>query len=51
MHAFWEMAGHGPYVWSAYAIFCGVITVLALQTKLQKKRIEKKIKLAALRDM
>lgn len=26
--ALWQMGGHGPYVWSAYAI--GVITLVAI---------------------
>jgi heme exporter protein CcmD len=47
--AFWEMSGHGPYVWGAYAIFFSVLIALLAQNRMRKKTIKKKIKLARLR--
>jgi len=50
LDAFWVMAGHGPYVWSAYAIFSISIVTLLLNARMKRKEVLKKIKLAKLRN-
>lgn len=48
--AFMHMAGHGPYVWAAYAITVAGIGLCIYQARLKKKAVIKKIRLAHLRS-
>lgn len=36
-HELWTMAGHGPYVWSAYAIVL-LVVVLQVRAPLMRRR-------------
>lgn len=44
MQDFWNMAGHGPYVWVAYLIFFSVIALLYIQLKMRKKQVLNKVR-------
>lgn len=37
LDALWHMAGHGPFVWSAYAIVFVVITALVANARARSK--------------
>ena len=47
---FWHMAGHGPYVWAAYALTFIGLSGLILQARLERKQIIKHIHLISLRE-
>lgn len=40
----WSMAGHGPYVWSAYAIVALVIVVLVREPLLRRRRLLERVR-------
>lgn len=35
---FWQMAGHGPYVWGCYGLTAAVLIYLAVTPVLRKKK-------------
>jgi len=43
--ALWEMSGHGPYVWSAYAISFFVLITLLVYPLHKQRQVLKAIKL------
>jgi len=45
LNEFLSMAGHGPYVWSAYTILFVVLAGLVVQSRTRKKSIANKIKM------
>lgn len=40
----WSMAGHGPYVWSAYAIVALVIVVLVREPLVRRRRLLERVR-------
>ena len=40
----WSMAGHGPYVWSAYAIVALVIVVLIREPLLRRRKLLERVR-------
>ncbi len=40
----WSMAGHGPYVWSAYAIVALVIVVLIREPLVRRRRLLERVR-------
>ena len=40
----WSMAGHGPYVWSAYAIVLLVIVVLVREPLLRRRKVLERVR-------
>lgn len=47
--AFWQMAGHGPYVWAAMAITALVMAVLVLVPLRRRKQLLNEIRKEQLR--
>lgn len=41
--AFWHMGGHGPFVWSSYAVTLVVMAGLVLQPLLRRRRLLREI--------
>ena len=39
IHDLVTMAGHGPYVWAAYALTLAGLTLLVLSTRMRKRKI------------
>lgn len=44
VQAFWQMAGHGPYVWFCYAVTVTLMTLLIAQPLYRKRQLVRLIK-------
>lgn len=42
--AFWAMGGHGPYVWSCYALVLGIMLYLAVMPNIKTRQFFKQQK-------
>lgn len=40
----WSMAGHGPYVWTAYAIVLAVIVLLVRAPLVRRRRLLERVR-------
>lgn len=36
---FWEMGGHGPYVWTCYGVFVAAIVGLVVWSRAQRRQV------------
>lgn len=50
LNAFWNMAGHGPYVWSCYGLFFALMGINLWQAQSQKMKALKQVKAFARRN-
>lgn len=48
--AFWTMEGHGPYVWSVYALALVILVSLAVAPLLRKRRFLREQSMLLRRD-
>ncbi|MGP4844904.1 heme exporter protein CcmD [Marinobacter sp. 1Y8] len=39
LQQFWEMGGHGPYVWTCYGVFVVAIAGLVIWSRAQRRQV------------